>query len=246
VGDAVRLRQIVFNLLSNAVKFTAAGHVGVAVSCTGAQFSIRVADTGIGIAPDAHELIFDSFRQADAGTTRRFGGTGLGLSICRSLSRAMGGDVSVESALGQGAVFTLTLPLVQAATPVLADAAAPIMLVVPSPIRRAMLKAMFEGERAVTVATDLAQAVEVARTRPLDRVLIDADDALLDAAGDVAALVTAAGEAPVALLVPTLTVEQRVRVLTSGIAATIEKPIGKKMLVDRVMKLDSVLVRGAA
>lgn len=246
VGDAMRLRQIVFNLLSNAVKFTPAGRVSVDVTCSGDRFSIRVADTGIGIAPEAHNLIFDSFRQGDGGTARRFGGTGLGLSICRSLSRAMGGDVTVESALGEGATFTLDLPLIAADAPVKAGEAPPMMLVVRSPITAAMLKALFEAEREVVVAADLQTATDIARDRPIDRVLVEADEVVLDATAALASLVVASANAPVALLVPTLAAEQRARMVATGVAAVIEKPIGKKVLIERVIKLDDVLVRGAA
>jgi signal transduction histidine kinase len=246
VGDAVRLRQIVFNLLSNAVKFTPAGHVSVSVTCTGERFRIEVADTGIGIAADAHEIIFDSFRQADAGTTRQFGGTGLGLSICRSLSRAMGGDVTVASTLGSGAVFTLDLPLVAAAAPVRAVEAPPILLVVRSPITRAMLKTLFEGEGEVAIAADLAAGTALAYERGVQRVLIDADEAVLDQTGEITRLVDAATEAPVALLTPALTPERRARLSVCGLSAVIEKPLGKKVLVERVMRLERVLVRGAA
>ena len=246
VGDVTRVRQIIFNLLSNAVKFTSAGYVSVATRCSAGRLSIRVSDTGIGIAPDAHEIIFDSFRQGEEGIARRFGGTGLGLSICRSLSRAMAGDVTVESALGHGATFTLDLPLVAAEKPVDYDAAAPMMLVVSNPITRAMLKALFETDHEVIVAADLPTAVDVARTRPLDRVMVDADGAVLEATGSLAALVASAGPAPVALLSPPLTTEQRARVRATGIAALIEKPVGKKALIERVNKLGVVLVRGAA
>jgi signal transduction histidine kinase len=102
-GDVARVRQIIFNLLSNALKFTERGSVSLRATCDGDTYSIAVTDSGIGIAPDQLEHIFESFRQADAGTTRRFGGTGLGLAICRNLARAMGGDVTVASELGAGA-----------------------------------------------------------------------------------------------------------------------------------------------
>ncbi|SEK54488.1 Signal transduction histidine kinase [Sphingomonas palmae] len=246
VGDAVRLRQIVFNLLSNAVKFTPAGSVSVAVACTGDWFHVTVADTGIGIAPEAHEVIFDSFRQADAGTTRQFGGTGLGLSICRSLSRAMGGDVTVVSALGQGAVFTLDLPLIPAEA--LADLveAPPILLVVRSPITRAMLKTLFEEHGNLVCAADLTEAREIADDRTLDRVLIDVDEGLLDDSEMPLGLGALRDAAPIALLTPALSADSRARLLASGVDAVIERPIGKKILVDRVMRLERVLVRGAA
>ncbi|WP_162140017.1 ATP-binding protein [Sphingomonas sp. Mn802worker] len=246
VGDAVRLRQIVFNLLSNAVKFTAVGSVTVAVTCTGERFQVTVTDTGIGIAPEAHDVIFDSFRQADAGTTRQFGGTGLGLSICRSLSRAMGGDVTVESALGQGARFTLDLPLIAAETPAGSEPAPAILLVVRSPITRAMLKALFEEHGDVMVAPDLTEACSLAASRPPQRILIEGDDTILAQPAVVAALVELTVAAPVAALTPVLSPDLRARLLASGVDAVIEKPVGKKVLVERVMNLERVLVRGAA
>ena len=118
VGDPFRLRQVIANLLGNAVKFTEQGEVVVSVTsapdaANGVRVVINVRDTGIGIAPAHHGKIFEHFAQADGSTTRRFGGTGLGLAICRRLLDLMGGMISVESQLGQGATFRvqLTLPL---------------------------------------------------------------------------------------------------------------------------------------
>ncbi len=109
VGDALRLRQVITNLLSNAVKFTERGKIEVEVSLressAGNQLVIAVSDTGIGIAPELREQIFDSFVQADASTSRQYGGTGLGLSISRQLCRLMGGDLVAESTSGRGSVF---------------------------------------------------------------------------------------------------------------------------------------------
>lgn len=109
VGDALRLRQIMTNLLSNAVKFTSHGGIEVGVSVVaeaGAlQLTISVSDTGIGIAPEQREQIFDSFMQADVSTARQYGGTGLGLSISRELCQLMGGDLAVDSEPGRGSIF---------------------------------------------------------------------------------------------------------------------------------------------
>jgi signal transduction histidine kinase len=116
-GDAVRVRQLVSNLVSNAVKFTAKGEVRVRIGATpavaGPALTIRVSDTGIGIAPDVLPKIFDKFVQADAATTRRFGGTGLGLTICRHIAGLMGGAIEVRSRVGRGSVFEVRLPLVK-------------------------------------------------------------------------------------------------------------------------------------
>ncbi|MEN6602492.1 MAG: response regulator, partial [Bryobacteraceae bacterium] len=112
-GDPDRLRQILSNLLSNAVKFTASGEVAVTVDCFESNgndciLGFTVADTGIGVAREKQDFIFDAFRQADGSTTRKYGGTGLGLAICYRLVAMMGGRIWVESELGQGSRFHFT------------------------------------------------------------------------------------------------------------------------------------------
>lgn len=118
VGDPVRIRQILANLLSNAVKFTDQG--GIAVSVAVAlpkpgedvpRVAIQVADTGIGIPPEKQRMIFEKFTQADSSTTRKYGGSGLGLAICKGLAERMGGTIELHSRSGEGAQFTVTLPL---------------------------------------------------------------------------------------------------------------------------------------
>jgi signal transduction histidine kinase/DNA-binding response OmpR family regulator len=121
VGDPVRLQQVITNLLGNAIKFTPQGEVMLTVSCMASPpndqdiwLNIQVRDTGIGIPQDKQSLIFDVFTQADSSTARRFGGSGLGLAISRSLVRMMGGDIRVESQLGQGSRFNFTTRLQRA------------------------------------------------------------------------------------------------------------------------------------
>lgn len=120
-ADPMRLRQIALNLLSNACKFTRDGEITVEVTRkkqAGQDWVLlQVADTGIGIAPGQIATLFDEFSQGDSSTTRKYGGTGLGLAISRRLCRLMGGDVSVESTLGQGATFSVRLPCRQPAEP---------------------------------------------------------------------------------------------------------------------------------
>jgi signal transduction histidine kinase len=111
VVDDEKLRQILINLLSNAVKFTPAGSIEVRAAARNDSVEIAVADTGIGIPADKLEAIFEEFEQADARSTRVYGGTGLGLAISRRLARLMQGDIQVESTLGEGSTFTLTLPV---------------------------------------------------------------------------------------------------------------------------------------
>ncbi|MEQ9570171.1 MAG: ATP-binding protein, partial [Longimicrobiales bacterium] len=116
-GDAGRIRQVIMNLAGNAVRFTDRGHVMVLVSAEDdGRIALAVEDTGVGIAPDRLELMFEKFTQAESGPARRTGGTGLGLSISRSLARLMSGDVTATSEEGVGSTFTLTIPL-EAAPP---------------------------------------------------------------------------------------------------------------------------------
>lgn len=115
-GDIIRIKQVLSNLVSNALKFTEKGYVAVHVSAIGEpdeegnlQVSFRIEDTGIGIAPENQKKLFEAFTQADGSTTRKYGGTGLGLTISRRLVEIMGGDIWVESQLGEGSAFTFTI-----------------------------------------------------------------------------------------------------------------------------------------
>jgi signal transduction histidine kinase/DNA-binding response OmpR family regulator/CHASE3 domain sensor protein len=141
--DRQRLEQILKNLLSNAVKFTDAGRVSLTVSANAegwVQFAVR--DSGIGIAAEQQDKIFDAFHQADGSTARKYGGTGLGLSISRDLTSLLGGTLTLASTLGEGSTFTLSLPRNAnvAATPPapqpvpqLAPAAPPVRASAPTP-----------------------------------------------------------------------------------------------------------------
>jgi len=117
MGDPVRIRQILLNLLSNAVKFTEKGSVELRARAVkshdaqAAQVIFEVQDTGIGISAEARSRLFQSFSQAEASTTRHYGGTGLGLAICKRLVEMMDGQVVVESEIGSGSTFRVTLNL---------------------------------------------------------------------------------------------------------------------------------------
>ncbi|MFE1553299.1 HAMP domain-containing protein [Streptomyces sp. NPDC058718] len=155
VTDDTRLRQVLRNLLSNAVKFTEHGSVElriepasdgeppVSVDRGGPVVALRVADTGIGIAPENLEAIFGAFQQADGTTNRKYGGTGLGLSISREIAHLLGGALTVTSVPGEGSTFTLYLPVTRTGFTEQPDPAAPpadpsAALTVPAPARGAL------------------------------------------------------------------------------------------------------------
>lgn len=111
-GDPVRLQQILLNLAGNAIKFSEQGEIRVRLFCPSkTHWAMQVSDNGPGIPAEAHSHIFEPFRQIDGSVTRKFNGAGLGLSIVKQLTNLMGGQITLESEVGQGSTFTVTLPL---------------------------------------------------------------------------------------------------------------------------------------
>ncbi|MBX9706870.1 MAG: response regulator [Caulobacteraceae bacterium] len=191
--DPLRLQQILFNLLSNAVKFTEDGKITVSVAWRDAdqQLVVVVSDTGCGIAPDRLANIFDSFEQADAGTTRRYGGTGLGLAISRRLAEIMGGSLSAQSEVGQGSSFTLTLPVERiaeaAAAPARVDSSEDslqgrlILAADDHAVNRRILSLLLEPHGCQLVLVENgAEAVEAAASQTFDAILMDMQMPVMD------------------------------------------------------------------
>ena len=192
-GDAARLRQIINNLVSNALKFTEAGEVRVEVrgEGPGGRDGLRIAvrDTGIGIPAEILPRLFQTFTQADASTTRRFGGTGLGLAICHELAALMGGSVTVESVEGEGSCFDLALPLRRVdavdAEEAVADTAQErplkILAAEDNPTNQLVLSTVMGvfGLELVMVG-DGAQAVEAWRNGGFDMILMDIQMPVMD------------------------------------------------------------------
>ncbi|MDB5422430.1 MAG: integral rane sensor hybrid histidine kinase [Brevundimonas sp.] len=193
--DALRLQQILFNLLSNAVKFTQDGEVAVAVGwdASASVLLMQVTDTGCGIPEDRLVHIFDSFEQADAGTTRRYGGTGLGLPISRRLAELMGGDLTVASVVGQGSNFSVRLP-VEAVAPVavsqdkaqrVADASAlkgrHILAADDHAVNRRILSLLLEPHGCIlTLVENGAEAVAACEDQKFDAILMDMQMPVMD------------------------------------------------------------------
>ena len=192
-GDALRLQQIVLNLLGNAFKFTEQGGVEVHMDYRDGSLVLEVQDTGIGIAAEQLERIFDPFAQADASTTRQFGGTGLGTTISRQLAQAMGGSIRVRSTLGVGSTFTVSLPLPEGkgsateAAVVAADATTEplpplrILVVDDVPTNTELLQIhLATGLHQVTVAHDGQEAVQAFCQGTFDLVLMDLQMPVMD------------------------------------------------------------------
>jgi len=181
-GDELRMRQVITNLLDNAIKFTATGGVTLSVKAEGDQLCLAVTDTGIGIAPERLNAIFDPFTQADASMTRRFGGTGLGTTISKQLVELMGGRIWAESEVGVGATFHVRLPLVlarfaQQAPRVRSATVLPPLNVlvaddVPQNLELMQLLMQRRGH-TMTAVRDGAAVVELAISGDFDLVLMD-------------------------------------------------------------------------
>ncbi|MDR0867841.1 MAG: PAS domain S-box protein [Planctomycetota bacterium] len=191
VGDETRLVQVLMNLLSNAMKFTPEkGTVRVLVTLASGEASgktrlhVRVADTGIGIRDEQIGKIFLAFEQADASTSRKYGGTGLGLAISRKIVQLMGGEMSVQSVVGKGSTFSLTVALTAAAAPVkmLLPACAPknLHILVSAPASDDFAAAVATLPGKSVAASSLSEASEAARSalaggKPFDLLVLDYD-----------------------------------------------------------------------
>ncbi len=206
LSDPARLRQIVTNLVGNAIKFTEQGSVGVTARLdrSGGEPALEIAvrDSGIGIAPDKLDTVFEAFAQADTSVTRRFGGTGLGLPISRRFARAMGGDITVASVPGEGSTFTVRLgtgPLdgvslltpaeiagsedavAEAGTRTWSFAPARVLVVDDAPENRALLAVVLNGTGLeLTQAENGQEALDRATETVFDIVLMDMQMPVMD------------------------------------------------------------------
>lgn len=179
-GDSLRIRQVLTNLIGNAIKFTGRGEVMVRVERLNEGVRFAVTDTGIGIAADRLQAIFEPFTQADASMSRRFGGTGLGTSICRQLVELMGGTISVDSTEGEGSTFSFVLPLQSGSAPATVatpDARLPAMriLVVDDVEQNVeLLVSLLERDgHTVHGMTDAHRVADVLQAESVDLVLMD-------------------------------------------------------------------------
>ena len=264
VGDDMRLQQVLINLGGNAVKFTSQGEVVLAVhtreqSATDVVLEFAVRDTGIGIAPENQQHIFDGFSQAEGSTTRRFGGTGLGLSISSRLVRLLGGALTVQSAEGQGSQFCFQarFALPAAHTAQAPDAALPptssstkqprlaglrLLVVEDNKVNQLVAQGLLAKEGAlVTLADDGQLGVSaVARAQPpFDAVLMDLQMPVMDGYTATRAIRNDLGllKLPIIAMTANAMAADRTACLEAGMDEHIGKPFELDHLVATLLRL---------
>jgi CheY-like chemotaxis protein len=247
-GDSGRIRQVLLNLVGNAIKFTAQGRVVVkAVSeQTGpahVTLTISVEDTGIGIPPEKHSMLFQQFTQVNASTTRLFGGTGLGLAISKQLIELMGGSIHFTSAPNQGSKFWLILPLpideapARRKRPVAApklNAPCHVLVAEDNSVNQRVIVRLLEK---LGCAVDLAQngkvAVQMALTAAYDLVLMDYHMPEMNGADATIAIRAAAGKrVPIIALTASVMEWEQARCIEAGMDDFLGKPVRLRDLQD--------------
>jgi signal transduction histidine kinase/ligand-binding sensor domain-containing protein/CheY-like chemotaxis protein len=255
VGDQGRLRQVLINLVANAIKFTHHGGVTVTVGLEAAQddeqamVHFAIGDSGIGIAPEKHELIFEPFRQADGSTTRMFGGTGLGLAISRTLVEAFGGRIWVGGT-GSGSIFHFTARLAKGApAPAVAQAAPPaaraphasltVLLVEDNRVNQMVAKRLLERwGHVVVVAANGREAVTANAKQTFDVILMDVQMPEMngfEATAAIREVEHASGDhTPIIAMTAHAMKGDRERCLAGGMDDYLSKPIDPAALFDAI------------
>ncbi len=253
LGDSVRLTQVLSNLLSNAVKFTTVGRVALKVACDDGVLRVEVSDTGIGFDEAAKARLFHRFEQADLSIRRRFGGTGLGLAICQSLVSLMGGEIDARSVLGEGATFTVHLPLPQVATGPVAEAGPAldhqelpglrVLLAEDHPTNQRVVRLILEAVGVeLTVVDNGVLALEAFARQRFDLVLMDMQMPEMDGLTATAGLRamerdTGVVRTPVIMLTANALDEHVQASLAAGADLHLSKPLRAAELLDAIAAL---------
>ena len=256
--DTSRLQQILVNLMSNAVKFTAHGSIMLSADASEDTLRITVRDTGIGIAPQQHDRLFKPFIQADSSTTRLYGGTGLGLAICQRLARALGGDISIESAPGQGSTFTLTLPVTHAEQPPpplapphpaeVRNGAPLLVLVVDDDATNRLLITRILGRHGITpdIAVNGRIAVNATQDKSYDLIFMDILMPELDglnATREIRALMQGRRQPHIVALTASVMPDQQHDYMEAGVDAVLAKPIQFADIAETVSRFRPVAIK---
>ncbi|HEX5344526.1 MAG TPA: ATP-binding protein [Duganella sp.] len=238
LGDPTRWRQILFNLVSNAIKFTERGTVSVAAwyEADSELLCCRVSDTGIGMSAEQVASLFTPFTQADSSVARRFGGTGLGLYLVQQLARAMGGDVQVASAPGEGTSMTVTVrvPPAAVAQPVTdvavhrGQAAGRVLVVEDGADNQRLFRTLLERMGAeVSCANNGEQGIAAALAAQPDLVLMDIQMPVLDGLAATHKLRAAGFTRPVVALTANVLPEDHLRYRAAGFDDCLAKPLDR-------------------
>jgi signal transduction histidine kinase/FixJ family two-component response regulator len=188
-GDPDHLSQVLEQLLDNAVKFTQAGRVAVALTCEDGRWRLAVTDTGAGFDPADAERLFAGFELGDASPTREHGGAGLGLAICKRLAELMGGRIEAAGALGQGATFTLTLPLSPPNAAAASARALRVLVADDNATNRKVVELILQAVGAEVVSVENgAQAVAAAERESFDAILMDLRMPVMDGLAAIAGI----------------------------------------------------------
>ena len=258
VGDRDRLIQVVINLISNAVKFTPSGTITCSARREGESIVLAVADTGVGIAPEDHDTVFEQFRQAGDTLTDKPRGTGLGLPICREIVEHHGGRIWVESALGVGSTFAFTLPVpavevgrTEDGEPIAGGIAGDrtgerpqrVLVVEDDPGTRELVRQALESNGfAVEVAPDGRRALELVAADPPAAMVLDVMLPGLDGFSVVERMKAElpGGGPPVVMLT---IVDEPERAARLGVEAYLRKPFDTDELLRRVRRLTGAAAR---
>ena len=235
IGDEGHLRQVVVNFLANAVKFTPAGRIVLSLEMRQKSLRVSVQDSGIGIAQDAIDRLFDRFTQGNASTTRLYGGTGLGLAISRRLVELMSGRIGADSAIGAGSTFWFEVPLeAPAEHPVVAPPMR-ILLADDSAATRSLVCAILGSlDFHVDAVGNGAEAVSAARSSHYDAILMDVNMPVLDgieAARTIRAMQGAAARTPIVALTAAVQADQIERYFQAGMVGHVGKPVRPDQLI---------------
>ncbi|MBF0158281.1 MAG: response regulator [Magnetococcales bacterium] len=259
VGDMLRLEQVLLNLIGNAIKFTEQGEIELQIRTIEetddqVMLAFTVRDTGIGIAAEHVSKLFDPFTQADSSTTRRFGGTGLGLSISQKLIEKMGGQIEVESEVGQGSLFRFTARFQRSLSPVgqplrLPDSMVQLKTLViddSQAARQALQQLLLSLGMAATVATSGEEALPtlqqaVSAGQPYQLVLVDLSMPDLDGIDIIRTIRTSLRQEqqPKTILLPPFDCDEQVllRSVQAGVEASLAKPVGCARLFETLLDL---------
>ena len=249
MGDEGRLRQVTLNFLSNAKKFTASGEIRLDVGVVGDRIRVAVTDSGIGIAPDKIDALFERFTQADASTTRVYGGTGLGLAICQRLIEMMGGEIGATSQPGRGSTFWFEVPLI-AAEPqdVMSDDVVEglpdglrVLMADDAPANRELVRVLLEAWGVdLTTVCDGAEAVQAAAKGEYDLILMDVHMPVMDgmdACRAIRALGSEAAATPILALTANVQPEQVEACHAAGMDGHAGKPIEVVALIQAMTRV---------